>query len=136
MIRTFCYKLKPTKTQVLWFEDILERLRQLQNSALNGRKAVYETEGRTLGFSEQCQELTVARRQDTYYLEVPAQFQQSVLKRVDKSFKGFFCRVRAGESLGILDFGVATVLSRGVSSRISMETASNLYGIRTSVMLG
>ena len=52
MIRTFCYKLKPTKTQVAWMFDILERLRQLQNSALNGRKVVYETEGRTLGFNE------------------------------------------------------------------------------------
>ena len=100
MIRTFCYKLKPTQTQVAWMLDILERLRQLQNSALNGRKAVYETERRTLGFSEQCRELTAARRRDTYYRDVPAQFQQSVLKRVDNSFKGFFRRVRAGETPG------------------------------------
>ena len=104
MIRTFGYKLKPTKTQVLWLEDILERLRQLQNSALNGRKAVYETEGRTLGFSEQCRELTDARRRDTYYRDVPAQFQQSVLKRVDNSYKGFFRRVRAGETPGFPRF--------------------------------
>ena len=104
MIRTFGYKLKPTKTQVLWLEDILERLRQLQNSALNGRKCVYETEGRTLGFSEQCRELTDARRRDPYYRDVPAQFQQSVLKRVDNSYKGFFRRVRAGETPGFPRF--------------------------------
>ena len=98
MIRTFCYKLKPTKTQVLWLEDILERLRQLQNSALNGRKAVYETEGRTLGYIEQAKELTLARGRDTYYRDVPQDFQQHVLQRVDKSFKGFFRRVQSGET--------------------------------------
>ena len=100
MIRTFGYKLKPTKTQVLWLEDILERLRQLQNSALNGRKAVYETEGRTLGFNEQAKELTIARGRDTYYSDVPQDFQQHVLQRVEKSFKGFFRRVRSGETPG------------------------------------
>ena len=80
--------------------DILERLRQLQNSALNGRKAVYETEGRTLGFNEQAKELTIARGRDTYYRAVPQDFQQHVLQRVDKSFKGFFRRVNAGETPG------------------------------------
>ena len=100
MIRTFCYKLKPTKAQVLWLEDILERLRHLQNSALNGRKCVYETEGRTLGFNEQAKELTLARRRDTYYSDVPQDFQQHVLQRVDKSFKGFFRRVQSGETPG------------------------------------
>ena len=100
MLRTYGYKLKPTKTQVLWLEDILERLRHLQNSVINGRKAVYETETRTLSYNEQARELTVARQRDTYYKEVPAQFQQNVLKRVDLAFKAFFRRVRSGETPG------------------------------------
>ena len=100
MIRTFGYKLKPTQTQVLWLEDILERLRQLQNSALNGRKAVYETEGRLLGFNEQAKELTLARGRDTYYSDVPQDFQQHVLQRVKRAFQGFFRRVNAGETPG------------------------------------
>ena len=100
MLRTYGYKLKPTKTQVLWLEDILERLRQLQNSALNGRKAVYETETRTLSYNEQARELTVARQRDEWYKDVPAQFQQNVLKRVDLAFKAFFRRVRSGETPG------------------------------------
>ena len=100
MNRTFCYKLKPTKTQVLWLEDTLERLRQLQNSALNGRKAVYETENRTLSYNEQAAELTRARQRDTFYQEVPVQFQQNVLKRVDLAMKAFFRRVRAGDTPG------------------------------------
>ena len=100
MIRTFGYKLKPTQTQVIWLEDILERLRQLQNFALNGRKVVYETEGRTLGFNEQAKELTLARGRDTYYRDVPQDFQQHVLQRVKRAFDGFFRRVKAGETPG------------------------------------
>ena len=80
--------------------DILECLRQLQNSALNGRRAVYETEGRTLGFNEQAKELTVARGRDTYYRDVPQDFQQHVLQRVKKAFDGFFRRVKAGDTPG------------------------------------
>ena len=104
MIRTFCYKLKPTQTQVAWLVDILERLRQLQNSALNGRKCVYETEGATLTFNEQAKELTAARKRDTYYREVPQDFQQHVLQRVDKAYKGFFRRLRSGETPGFPRF--------------------------------
>ena len=100
MIRTFCYKLKPTQMQVAWMLDILERLRQLQNSALNGRKAVYEIEGRTLGFNEQAKELTAARGRDTYYRDVPQDFQQHILQRVKRAFDGFFRRVQLGETPG------------------------------------
>ena len=78
----------------------MERLRQLQNSALNGRKAVYETEGHPLGFNEQAKELTLARRRDTYYRDVPQDFQQHVLQRVNTAFQGFFRRVRSGETPG------------------------------------
>lgn len=78
MIRTFCYKLKPTQAQAAWMLDILERLQDLQNSALNGRKVVYETGERTLGFNEQAKELTLARRRNTYYSDVPQDFQQHV----------------------------------------------------------
>ena len=78
----------------------MERLRQLQNSAVNGRKVVYETEGRTLGFHEQAKELTAARGRDTYYSDVPQDFQQHVLQRVKRAFDGFFRRVQLGETPG------------------------------------
>ena len=60
MIRTYAYQLKPTKTQVHWLFDILERLRDLQNSVRNGRMAAYEAEGITLSYADQGKELTRA----------------------------------------------------------------------------
>ena len=100
MIRTFAYKLKPTKTQERWLFEMLERLRDLQNSARNGRRAAYEAEGITLTYIEQTKELTQARQRESYYKDVPQDFQNHALRRVDKAFKGFFRRVKSGETPG------------------------------------
>ena len=100
MRRTYAYQLKPTKTQGLWLYEMLERLRDLQNSARNGRMAAYEAEGITLSYADQGKELTRARARDTYYKAVPQDFQNHVLLRVEKAFKAFFRRVKNGETPG------------------------------------
>ena len=100
MIRTYAYQLKPTKTQEHWLFEMLERLRDLQNSARNGRMAAYASEGITLSYADQGKELTRARARDDYYKDVPQDFQNHILRRVDKAFKAFFRRVRAGETPG------------------------------------
>lgn len=100
MVRTFSYQLKPNKSQVVWLFDMLERLRELQNSARNGRIAAYEAEGITLSYVDQTKTLTRARERDVYYKEVPQDFQNHALRRTDKSFQGFFRRVKAGETPG------------------------------------
>ena len=79
---------------------MLERLRDLQNSARNGRRAAYEAEGITLTYIEQTKELTQARQRESYYKDVPQDFQNHALRRVDKAFKGFFRRVKSGETPG------------------------------------
>ena len=100
MLRTYAYQLKPTKTQARWFYEILERLRDLQNSARNGRMAAHEAEDITLTYADQGKELTRARARDDYYKDVPQDFQNHVLRRVDKAFKNFFRRVKNGETPG------------------------------------
>ena len=100
MIRTYAFQLKPTKTQERWLYEMLERLRDLQNSARNGRMAAYEAEDITLTYADQGKELTQARARDTYYKDVPQDFQNHVLLRVDKAFKNFFRRVKNGETPG------------------------------------
>ena len=100
MIRTYAYQLKPTKTQERWLFDILERLRDLQNSARNGRMAAHEAEGITLTYADQGKELTRARARDDYYKAVPQDFQNHVLLRVERAFKAFFRRVKNGETPG------------------------------------
>ena len=112
MIRTYAYQLKPTKTQVRWLFDRLERLRDLQNSVRNGRMAAYEAKGITLSYADQGKELTRAR--DTYYKAVPQDFQNHVLRRVDKAFKNFFRRVKNVKHRGFHAIACTIGLSRGV----------------------
>ena len=100
MIRTYAYQLKPTKTQERWLYEMLERLRDLQNSARNGRMAAHEAEGITLTYADQGKELTRARARDDYYKAVPQDFQNHVLLRVERAFKAFFRRVKNGETPG------------------------------------
>ena len=97
MHKVFRYQIKPTKTQETWFLDMLERCRELQNSALNGRKVAWAAEGKSLSFADQCRELTLARERDSYYGDVPVVFQQRILLRVDRSMDGFYRRVEKGE---------------------------------------
>ena len=100
MIRTFKYRLYPSKTQQRQLVVWLERLCELHNSARNNRMAVYEIEHRFVSFNEQSALLTQARAKFDDYRAVPQDFQQHALQRVDKAFKHFFRRVKAGETPG------------------------------------
>lgn len=100
MIRTFKYRLYPSKTQQRQLMEWLERLCELHNSARNNRMAVYEIEQRSVSFNEQSALLTQARAKFDDYRAVPQDFQQHALQRVDKAFKAFFRRVQAGETPG------------------------------------
>ena len=100
MIRTFRYRLYPSKTQQRQLGAWLEHLCELHNSARHNRMAVYETEQRSVSFYEQSALLTQARATFDDYRAVPQDFQQHALQRVDKAFKAFFRRVKAGETPG------------------------------------
>ena len=80
----------------MWLFSILEHLRELHNSARANRMHVYETEGRSVSYSEQGKILTKARETHADFRAVPQDFQNHALRRVDKAFRNFFRRVKAG----------------------------------------
>ena len=75
-----------------WFDHLCE----LQNSARNNRKFVYQEEGRFVSRYDQEQLLKIAREKYDDFRAVPQDFQVSVLKRVDKAFDNFRRRCREG----------------------------------------
>jgi len=98
---TFQYPVYPTKTQEETLLDWLDHLCELQNSARNNRKYVYEDEGRFVSQGEQEKLLTAAREKYDDFRQVPQDFQVSVLKRVEKAFDAFRRRCReAAEKKG------------------------------------
>ena len=93
---TFEYPVYPTKTQEQTLLAWLDHLCELQNSARNNRKHMYETEGRFVSRYDQEHLLKVAREKYDDFRQVPQDFQVSILKRVDKAFDAFRKRCKEG----------------------------------------
>jgi putative transposase len=100
MRKTFKYRLYPSKDQLARLEQTLTTCRILYNSALAERKSAWDTEGRSVGYHEQAVALRARKRENPYLPQVHSQVLQDVLRRVDRSFKNFFRRVKNGEKPG------------------------------------
>ena len=101
MIRTFKYRLFTNKSQRDALDYILWQQRILYNAALEQRKTVYEETGKGISYDDQWAHFRDERRAkpDTFGL-VNATSLQQLLRRVDKAYKAFFRRLKAGETPG------------------------------------
>jgi putative transposase len=100
MIKSFKYRLYPTKPQIKDLEKTLFLCRQLYNTALEKRKELYKTHKKSIGYYEQANQLPSLKEERPEYKNVNAQVLQDVLKRVDKAYQGFFRRIKKGETPG------------------------------------
>lgn len=97
MIRTYKYKLLPTKAQHVALEEILESQRQLYNAALEERIDAYKKNNKTISLYDQCASLTILRKDEITkkdFSSVPANLQRGTLIRLDRAYKAFFDRVK------------------------------------------
>lgn len=99
-VKTFVYKLRPTRSQEAALAEALDTCRRLYNRALGERTAAYEHEQRSVGFAEQCASLPQAKKESAFLPRVHSQVLQDVLHRLDHAFAAFFRRVKAGEKPG------------------------------------
>lgn len=104
-MRTYSYKLKPTKPQLAAMEQTLEVCRHLYNGALAERKDAWENEKRSVTFAQQCASLPAlkeksAKEKSAHLPNVHSQVLQDVMHRVNRSFENFFRRVKAKETPG------------------------------------
>ena len=96
MIRTYRYRLLPTRSQHAALADILESQRILYNAALEERIGAYRATGRGRTLIDQQKALTECRRDIPEMAALPANLQRWTLKRVDDAFSAFFRRCKAG----------------------------------------
>jgi len=85
-----CY---PSREQITRFEKTLSSCCFLYNSALQERKYAHEFHKR-LTYYDQQNELLGLNKALSEYRRIYSQVLQDVLRRLDKSFKGFFNRIR------------------------------------------
>src|SRR5713226_2070225 len=95
MRKTSKYRLYPTKAQAEALNAQLSEACRLYNAALQERRDAYQHAGLSLNYYDQANQLKEIRGAETLGL---ANFSaaQDVLRRVDRTFKAFFRRVKTG----------------------------------------
>ena len=100
MKKTYKYRLYPTKKQEHVLNEQLALCTELYNAALQERKEAYQLCGKSITFTQQCAQLPAIKAIRPEYEAIYSQVLQDVLHRVDKAFKAFFSRVKAGQTPG------------------------------------
>ncbi|MGY2894829.1 RNA-guided endonuclease InsQ/TnpB family protein [Deinococcus sp. UYEF24] len=99
-LRAFKYRLSPTKAQIASLDTTLILCQRLYNGMLEERKGAYRKTGKSLTAYDQMKSLPEVKEALPEYHAVNAQVLQDVAKRLEKSFKGFFSRVKRGVTAG------------------------------------
>lgn len=102
--RKVTYRLYPNKGQEQKLADMLGVHQRLYNKALEQRIHLYQEEKLSLSFYDQCKYLTLWRADDSELAAINCQSEQVTLKRLDLAFKGFFRRLKNGETPGFPRF--------------------------------
>src|SRR5215475_11203336 len=94
--KTFKYKVHPTPAQAAQFGAILGVCRELYNAALQERRDAWIMRHEAVGSYQQKAQLPEIRALREDCAAIHSQVLQDVVLRVDRTFKAFFRRVKAG----------------------------------------
>jgi putative transposase len=101
MLKTFKYRLYPSKRQERLLNSHLEECRWLHNYFLGQRKQAWEDRQETIRLFDQSAELPTLKAGVRPTLkQVHSQVLQQVAKRLDLAMEAFFRRLKAGETPG------------------------------------
>ena len=89
---TYQYKLKPTKEQRILLAKHCGATRFVWNRYLNQRVEIYRNENRSIGYYDQCKDITLLKKQEEFkwLREINAQSIQQCLDQLDTAFDRFF----------------------------------------------
>lgn len=96
MRRAFKYRLWTNPNQERELGIALETHRRLYNACLDQRKTVYETEQRSLKYTEQSAWFKRQRATNPFFARLNFSSAQATMRRLDKAFANFFRRVQEG----------------------------------------
>lgn len=99
-MKTFKYRIYPTKAQETILDKMLEECRWVYNKTLETRKNAWENDGVSLSYYDTKKLLPEWKQQRSSLKLVHSQVLQDVVLRVDLAFRAFFRRAKAGEEPG------------------------------------
>ncbi|MFN8487291.1 MAG: RNA-guided endonuclease TnpB family protein [Caldilineaceae bacterium] len=100
MLKTYKYRIYPSKAQITQLETQLELCRFVYNKTLAIRKDAWEQRQAALGYYDTAPMLPLWKKEKPDLKKVHSQVLQNVQMRVDLAYKAFFRRVKAGEDPG------------------------------------
>jgi putative transposase len=100
LLKAYKYRIYPNKKQKMVIDQILESCRYLYNDFLCERKIMYQFDGTQINYNWQANSLPYRKKLNPYLALIHSQVLQDVGRRVDKAYKNFFRRVKAGENPG------------------------------------
>ena len=105
MIRTYKYRLYPTNAQDCVLRFLLQQGRLLYNAALEQRITTCKATGKSVTYTQQWAFFRDLRHANPDTLgKLNATSVQQMLRRLDKAFRAFFRRLKAGEKPGFPRF--------------------------------
>ena len=125
MVRVYRYRIYPTRAQDAALRETLERLRELYNAALQHRRDAYRKSGATVSAYDQMRELAGVREVRPEYASIHTHLLQDAITRLDRAYRAFFRRVKAGEPPGFPRFK-----GRGRYRTFTFKDAANHNGVR------
>ena len=104
MLKTYEFKLKPTKCQKQRLVDMLDAARYVYNWGLDDRVNMYNVAKCSTNFYDQSKYIKELRDQKPWLKDVHVHILQGALRRLDLAFKAFFRRLKNGEKPGFPRF--------------------------------
>jgi len=99
-MKTYKYRIYPTKAQEAILDKQLELCRWVYNKTLEERKNTYEQDGKSLSYYDTKKMLPIWKEEKPDLKLVHSMVLQDVTMRVELAYQAFFRRVKAGEEPG------------------------------------
>ncbi|MFC4117048.1 RNA-guided endonuclease InsQ/TnpB family protein [Nonomuraea zeae] len=104
MRRSYKFLMRPTAHQQAALTACLDDHRALYNAALEERREAYKRSKVSIRYGDQSAQLKEIRAYDPDQAHWSFSSQQATLRRLDKAFRAFFDRVKAGRTSGFPRF--------------------------------
>jgi putative transposase len=103
-IRSYKFRIFPTRAQVKMLERTLDICCELYNAALQERREAWRINRESVNYHAQAIQLPEIKAIRPELGMVHSQVLQDVLRRLDKAFDAFFRRVKSGDKAGFPRF--------------------------------
>jgi putative transposase len=104
VLKTFAYRLFPSKPQARLLDSTLETCRRWYNQCLAERRDAYKQHGEAVGMYQQLAKVKAHKAINPYAKGIHSHVLQIVVTDLDKAFQAFFRRVKASQTPGFPRF--------------------------------